>query len=108
MSLILFLEEFMPKCKDCSFNAKNKAGLTAHARKHAREKKPGIAAVNKTKASTQRTPAVCRSCHALPIGSVELVSLLLVLIFALTAVLFTSVYALQVQQNHISELEAQI
>jgi hypothetical protein len=98
----------MPKCTDCEFNAKNKAGLTAHMRKHSRDQKKKVAVVNTTKKKTERAPSVCRSCHALPIGSVELVSLLLVLIFALTAVLFTSVYALQVQQNQITELQAQI
>jgi len=51
---------------------------------------------------------VCQSCHALPIGSIELVSLLLVLVFSLTAVLFTSVYALQAQQAKVAELQAQL
>ncbi|MCR4312594.1 MAG: hypothetical protein NUV56_04920 [Candidatus Uhrbacteria bacterium] len=51
---------------------------------------------------------VCHSCHALPAGSIELVSLLLVLVFSLTAVLFTSVYALQTQQAKVAQLEAQI
>lgn len=51
---------------------------------------------------------VCRSCHALPVGSIELVSLLLVLVFSLTAVLFTSVYALQTQQAKVAELQAQL
>ena len=43
---------------------------------------------------------LCMSCHALPTGSIELVSLLLVLVFALSAVLLTSIYALEVQANH--------
>ena len=51
---------------------------------------------------------VCRSCHALPTGSVELVSLLLVLVFSLSAVLFTSVYALQKQQAKVAALETQL
>lgn len=51
---------------------------------------------------------VCRSCHALPVGSIELVSLLLVLVFSLTAVLFTSVYALQTQQAKVAALESQL
>lgn len=51
---------------------------------------------------------VCRSCHALPTGSVELVSLLLVLVFSLSAVLFTSVYALRVQQAKTQALETQL
>ena len=100
----------MPKCKDCSFDAKNKAGLSSHMRRCGKQNasKKSIPTMNRTQEKTYRTPSVCRSCHALPIGSVELVSLLLVLIFALTAVLFTSVYALQVQQNQITELEAQL
>lgn len=53
-------------------------------------------------------PAICRSCHALPVGSVEIVSLLLVLVFSLTAVLFTSVYAMEMQQDQIQAMEAHI
>ncbi|MFH1712276.1 MAG: hypothetical protein ABH846_03520 [Patescibacteria group bacterium] len=51
---------------------------------------------------------VCHACNALPVGSVELVSLLLVLTFSLSAVLITSVYALGLQQNQIEALEAQV
>lgn len=43
-------------------------------------------------------PNVCRSCHALPAGSMELMALLLVLVFSLSAVLFTSVYALNAER----------
>lgn len=52
-------------------------------------------------------PGVCRSCNALPAGSMELMALMLVLVFSLTAVLFTSVYALQIQGAKIDALEAQ-
>jgi len=58
----------------------------------------------------EETPVVmnvCRSCHALPDGSVELVSLLLVLVFALSAVLVTSVYALNRQSAELAVLQAQ-
>ena len=55
-----------------------------------------------------KIPHVCRSCHALPAGSVELVSLLLVLVFALSAVLITSVYALNQQGSQLDDIEAQI
>ena len=51
---------------------------------------------------------VCHSCHLLPTGSIELMALLLVLVFSLSAVLFTSVYALQVEQSKVTQLEAQI
>ena len=43
-----------------------------------------------------------------PIGSVELVSLLLVLVFSLAAVLLTSVLALNSQSQEIADLEAQV
>ncbi|MFZ2681483.1 MAG: hypothetical protein WAZ14_00045 [Patescibacteria group bacterium] len=53
-------------------------------------------------------PGVCRSCHALPAGSMELMALMLVLVFSLTAVLFTSVYALDIQSSKIDALESQL
>lgn len=53
-------------------------------------------------------PALCRTCHVLPVGSIELVSLLLVLVFSLTAVLVTSVHANALQQHQIDVLEAQV
>lgn len=53
-------------------------------------------------------PNVCRSCHALPAGAVELVSLLIVVVVALTAVLFTSVYALQQQGQEIAQLQYEL
>jgi hypothetical protein len=55
----------------------------------------------------QSVPGVCRSCHALPAGSMELMALMLVLVFSLTAVLFTSIYALNIQGAKIEALEAQ-
>jgi hypothetical protein len=54
------------------------------------------------------THKVCRSCSSLPAGSVELVSLLLVLVFSLTAVLVTSGYALQKQSVEIERLSASL
>ena len=66
----------------------------------------------KTKAAAQpftmpspSVPNVCKSCHALPAGSSEVVSLMLVLVFSLTAVLFTSIYALNVQKAKVAALE---
>ncbi len=56
----------------------------------------------------QSVPNVCRSCHALPAGSMELMALMLVLVFSLTAVLFTSIYALEVQGAKVEALEAQV
>lgn len=53
-------------------------------------------------------PNVCRSCHMLPTGSMELMALMLVLVFSLTAVLFTSVYALNLQEAKVQALESQV
>lgn len=52
--------------------------------------------------------AVCRTCHALPVGSIELMSLLLVLVFSLTAVLVTSVHANALQQEEIESLRTHV
>lgn len=51
---------------------------------------------------------VCRSCHALPVGSMDLTALMLVLVFSLTAVLFTTVYALNLQKSKVAQLESQV
>ncbi len=50
----------------------------------------------------------CSHCKSLPVGSVELVSLLLVLVFTLSAVLITSVYALHIQGEKLNALEYQV
>ena len=49
---------------------------------------------------------LCQSCHALPAGSMELMALLLVLVFSLSAVLFTSVYALRIREAKVQSLTA--
>lgn len=111
-------------CKNCSFVAKNAGGLTSHMRKHERETveapvmkekvipmtmpKPRVAKAQVEPEHKVQPSGICRSCHALPIGSVEVVSLLLVLIFSLTAVLLTSIYALEIQGGQIDELEARL
>ena len=51
---------------------------------------------------------LCQSCHALPAGSMELMALLLVLVFSLSAVLFTSVYALRGEQAKVQALSTQV
>ena len=53
-------------------------------------------------------PNVCTSCHALPAGSMELMALMLVLVFSLTAVLFTSIYSMQIQSAKLQAAEAQL
>ena len=58
--------------------------------------------------SSHKGSAVCRSCHTLPLGSTELTSLLLVLVFSLVSVLFVSLYALNQNQATIADLEQQV
>ncbi len=108
----------MPICTQCNFTAKNKAGLMSHGRaKHADAKKEVVAKkashpvkhVNGGRSLPKpKMPEICVNCHALPVGSVELTGLLLVLVFALSAVLFTSIYALEKQQNRIELLETEL
>lgn len=68
-------------------------------------KKPML--VNDVQAAMPKA-TVCHACNALPVGSVELTALMLVLVFSLTAVLFTSVYALQGEKFKNAGLEAQV
>lgn len=51
---------------------------------------------------------VCHSCNALPAGSMEVAAILLVLVFSLSAVLFTSVYATRVQTAKVEALQSQL
>lgn len=57
-----------------------------------------------------KTPSsgTCHSCNALPAGSMEVAAILLVLVFSLSAVLFTSVYATKIQTSKVQTLEAQV
>ena len=52
--------------------------------------------------------STCENCDHLPVGSIELVSMLLILVFSLSAVLVTSVWALNNQASEISSLQAQV
>lgn len=77
------------------------------------KKTPAKARAKKTKvvsvaSSMPPSANVCRSCHALPIGSMDLTALMLVLVFSLTAVLFTTVYALNIQKAKVAQLEHQV
>ncbi len=58
--------------------------------------------------SPARHHNLCQSCNALPAGSMEVMALLLVLVFSLSAVLFTSVYALRIQQAKVQTLTSNI
>ncbi len=91
-------------CSECAFVAKSAGGLTSHKRRHKAETTKHATPIEDSSSGG----GVCHSCHALPIGSVELVSLLLVLIFSLTAVLLTSVYAIDAQNHEITALESQL
>lgn len=75
-------------------------------------RKPALPARRVTRAAVYPVkPAhggVCHSCNALPAGSVEVAAILLVLVFSLSAVLFTSVYATKVQTAKVHALEAQL
>ena len=89
-------------CSECGFAAKNAGGLSSHKRRHKKQK------TAQPIPEAPSTAGVCHNCHVLPMGSVELISLLLVLIFSLTAVLLTSVYAIDSQNQEITALEAQL
>lgn len=73
-------------------------------------KKKKAPAAKKTMTVLKAAPAVpshgvCKTCNLLPVGSVEMTSLLLVLVFSLVSVLFTAVFALNAQHQKISELQ---
>ncbi|MFA6522730.1 MAG: hypothetical protein WCT24_04025 [Patescibacteria group bacterium] len=53
------------------------------------------------------TPA-CRHCKQFPIGAADLVHIFLLLIFTLSAVLMTSVYALNVEHQKVVELQTEL
>ncbi len=75
------------------------------------QKKTKAKAKTRTKKMTPvviKSSGICKTCSALPVGSMELTSLLLVLIFSLVSVLFTSILALDAQQEKIVALEAQV
>lgn len=91
-------------CSECSFIAKSAGGLTSHKRRHKAATTKHVEPIQ----GSSSGGGVCHSCNALPVGSVELVSLLLVLIFSLTAVLLTSVYAIDAQNHQIEVLESQL
>lgn len=99
------------KKKTTKATSKKKPAKKKPAKKKPAKKKPTQKKAMKMAAPLEpikQAPSVCRSCHALPLGSIELVSLLLVLVFSLSAVLFTSVFALEMQNEQINALEAQL
>lgn len=77
----------------------------APARRAPRKSTANVTPINAVHGSSSQS-SVCHACNALPVGSIELTALMLVLVFSLSAVLFTSVYALQNEQAKVAELEA--
>lgn len=72
--------------------------LTRPAKKASASRAKKTPVVSREPMSNPSVPNVCRSCHSLPAGSMELMALMLVLVFSLSAVLFTSVYALNLER----------
>lgn len=61
-----------------------------------------------TVSAMPHSSSVCRSCHLLPVGSMDLTALMLVLVFSLSAVLFTTVYALNMSNAEVAQLQNQL
>lgn len=95
------------KFKSQKPKTKSKPKSRAKAKKKTPAKK--ISIIHEAQMTPHKiVPGVCRSCHALPIGAVELVSLLLIMTLSLSAVLLTSVYALEHQSQEIEMLKNQL
>ena len=76
----------------------------APARRAPSRKAASVMPMNDVRTPVQQS-SVCHACNALPVGSVELTALMLVLVFSLSAVLFTSVYALRNEQARVAQLQ---
>lgn len=77
------------------------------------DSKPKRSVAKKTKvmstaSAMPHSGSVCRSCHLLPVGSMDLMALMLVLVFSLSAVLFTTVYALNLSNAEVAQLQNQL
>lgn len=79
----------------------------APARRSPRKSTASVTPINAVHGAGSQS-SVCHSCNVLPTGSIELTALMLVLVFSLSAVLFTSVYALQGEQQKVAALEANV
>ena len=73
-------------------------------------KKPRASMKTKTVSVSAKSHAggTCSSCNLLPVGSHDLTALLLVLVFSVSAVLFTTVYALNLQQAKVAQLQTML
>ncbi len=65
-------------------------------------KRPGVYPV------LQKKHVQCSGCSSLPVGSMEVAAILLVLVFSLSTILVTSVYATRVQSAKIRSLEQKL
>ena len=61
-----------------------------------------------TEEEVKSTPNICHTCHSLPVGAVELLSILMVVTFSLSAVLLTASYAIDQQARQIETLQMQV
>jgi hypothetical protein len=92
-------------CNSCGFEAKNLAGLKSHERSHGDDAPEApVSGMTRTAIAQKH----CHQCHMLPAGSAEIVGLLLVLVFSLSAVLLTSVYLHETNAEQLSILEDQL
>lgn len=99
----------MHQCQTCSFVAKNKAGLSAHTRAHKMRgdmEEPQLPEVPAPQVTA--TDLDCPNCSLLPAGSVNITSMFVVVVFCLTAVLFTAMYKLNVQTVEINALQEEL
>lgn len=83
-------------------------GMTPKKKEEPKAMKPKAPKTKKEPMTQARSSNICTTCSVLPVGSTELASLLLVLVFSLVSVLFTAVLALDSQQQEIATLEAQL
>lgn len=99
----------MNQCSNCSFTAKNKAGLSSHERaclkNNTTPAEPAMPPVPPPQMSADED---CPHCSLLPAGSVNITSMFIVVVFCLTAVLFTAMYKIDMQQSEINVLKNQL
>lgn len=85
--------------------AKNKAGLSAHTRAHANMGDTPFPPVPPPQFNPSED---CPHCSLLPAGSVNITSMFIVMVFCLTAVLFTAMYKMNLQDAEIRALRTEM
>lgn len=99
----------MNQCSYCSFEAKNKAGLSAHERACKTKNNTPSEPVMPEVPPPQMNPSEdCPHCSLLPAGSVNITSMFIVVVFCLTAVLFTAMFKIDMQNAEIRALQAEL